>query len=827
MIAATQKSKTSEEYQEHFSSLQEELKEALIAKLPEVDADKKQAFMEMVKGKDKKKILEALKALQLEEFLASDGLDSHLLKSVVLIDGTAQSLAEFSARGDVQAALIEEMFADRELMKLMLLADGPAAARVGRGHGPAQFGSAMRIYKDIQKVTTRAEKGIFQRLAMAMSLVHAVPVGQRNPKGAVDAPEHVDPVKRYLHYEKAYLDGELDSGFKNLTTFDLRHVIFGEEPDETLAWGREMLRNFRPEHVYNPNHGWRYMGIVGSDVRYGSGDVKYDRPELQFFQNILMNGGICGRRAFFGRFILRAFGVPNTARPQRGHAALARSTPEGWIVCLGSGWGGGWTKTLYKKDLDFLATTQARRKPQGFLQVKRAQWVGDVLGETRIYGEHGGDPEFWNAVSLYTQRAIIESSDAKVLGPLGEDIGESNKMTEAEKIMSRPETPGNRKIVYGEDGGLTIPAAAYTLPKGNTKEVISMKSFDGGLQVFFPRFGVAGVTIMKGGAWRGGAASCRSGWRMPSSGYGRYNNWGFRAAMSPPEGEVSKELTLDLGDDISMEFVYIKPGTFVMGGEDATHGKWHGTETPKHEVTLTKGYYMAKYEVTQEQFQKIMGSNPSKASKKPKCPADNIGEGDAVDFCNKLAAMSGKSVRLPTEAEWEYACRAGTTTKYFFGDTPEKLGEYAWFKDNDGGSSHPVGLKKPNPWGLYDMVGNVVERVSDRYSKDYYKRSPKKDPTGMGQSDKSLTEYKFKVAKAGTYNLTAKVVTANYDQKLFVSTNGGKYDKTLKFPFTCGKWEACEPLTLNLIEGENTLSFLRREAPQQGVTVKEFVLKPL
>ena len=122
-------------------------------------------------------------------------------------------------------------------------------------------------------------------------------------------------MKRYLHYEKAYLDGELDPAFERLSTWDLRIVVDGDEPDETLAWGREMLRNYRPDHIYNPNYGWRYVSIVRTDVKYGSGDVKYDRPELQIYQNILMNGGVCGRRAFFGRFILRAFGIPTTARP--------------------------------------------------------------------------------------------------------------------------------------------------------------------------------------------------------------------------------------------------------------------------------------------------------------------------------------------------------------------------------------------------------------------------------------------------------------------------------------------------------------------------------
>ena len=136
-------------------------------------------------------------------------------------------------------------------------------------------------------------------------------------------------------------------------------VVNGDEPDGILAWGREYSGTTGPTISTTRNYGWRYSRIVSSNVKYGSGDVEYDRPELQNYQNILMNGGVCGRRAFFGRFILRCFGIPTTARPSRAHAALAHWTPKGWVVNLGGGWGSGWTSTRYKSDLDFLATTQA------------------------------------------------------------------------------------------------------------------------------------------------------------------------------------------------------------------------------------------------------------------------------------------------------------------------------------------------------------------------------------------------------------------------------------------------------------------------------------
>ncbi|MEC8475294.1 MAG: hypothetical protein VXZ38_11620, partial [Planctomycetota bacterium] len=210
------------------------------------------------------------------QFLSTDSLDSQFVKYVVLLQATPQGLAEFAQQGRGQASLIENLLSDADLMQEMLVADGAKTRREGRSEGPAQYGQAIKIYTDIQQMSEKASNGIMQRLALAVSLEHAVPIQQVNPTAQSDKPETVDPVKRYLHFEKAYLDGELDPAFERLSTWELRMVVNGDEPDETLRWGREMLRNYRPDHIYNPNFGWRYVSIVGSDVKYGSGDVKYD-----------------------------------------------------------------------------------------------------------------------------------------------------------------------------------------------------------------------------------------------------------------------------------------------------------------------------------------------------------------------------------------------------------------------------------------------------------------------------------------------------------------------------------------------------------------------
>ena len=424
-------------------------------------------------------VMKAVEGLNLGSFLASDKLDAQLVKYVVLLEATPRGLAEFAQQGKAQEALVERLLADPALMKQMLVADG---AKDGK------YGQAMKIYTDIQKASRKAKDGVLQRLALAVSLEHAVPVKQRNPKSQADAPATVDPVKRYLHYEKAYLGGELDPGFKGLSVWDYRMVVYGDEPDATLAWGREMLRNYRPDHISTPDYRWRYVAAVRTEIKYGSQDNKYDKPELQFFQNILMNGGVCGRRAFFGRFMLRAFGIPTTARPQRGHAALAHWTPDGWVVCLGGGWGVGWVMGR-KKDLDFLAITQARATGKPFLQVKRAQWIGDVLGEKRVFGLLSGDPGFWYGVSLYVQRGIIEKAKAVALAAVGTDIGEANESKVKEAVKAATITAEDRKIVVGRDGVITIPAVACSKPTNSTAKIKFMKSHLGGMQLHYSRLG--------------------------------------------------------------------------------------------------------------------------------------------------------------------------------------------------------------------------------------------------------------------------------------------------------------------------------------------------
>ena len=152
-----------------------------------------------------------------------------------------------------------------------------------------------------------------------------------------------------------------------------------------------------------------------------------------------------------------------------------------------------------------------------------------------------------------------------------------------------------------------------------------------------------------------------------------------------------------------------------------------------------------------------------------------------------------------------------------------------------------MGQKKPNPWGLYDICGNVFERVADVYAKDYYANSPKEDPTGPAQFEGSGSRFKYRVdvPQAGKYKLSARLVTVNYNQNLHVSVQGGESEATLMSPYTAGKWQNTEPVTITLKKGQNTLLFSRSnpDSPQphdgkdtlhfqRGIAIKSFMLKP-
>ena len=205
-------------------------------------------------------------------------------------------------------------------------------------------------------------------------------------------------------------------------------------------------------------------------------------------------------------------------------------------------------------------------------------------------------------------------------------------------------------------------------------------------------------------------------------------------ADSKPSTAGQPQLGKVMTNSIGMKLVYLPPGEFTMGSPRTEVGR-EGHETP-HQVTLTKGFFIGIYPVTQAQWKAIMGEGSSRFQG-DELPVDEVLWSDAVIFCKKLSEKEGKTYRLPTEAEWEYACRAGTTTVFNTGDGEAALGEAAWYGGNsDAKATHAVGQKKPNLFGLYDMHGNVWEWCHDGFGN--YSREAVTDPVGSADGSRHV-----------------------------------------------------------------------------------------
>ena len=228
-------------------------------------------------------------------------------------------------------------------------------------------------------------------------------------------------------------------------------------------------------------------------------------------------------------------------------------------------------------------------------------------------------------------------------------------------------------------------------------------------------------------------------------------------------------------NSIGINLALIPPGEFDMGSpkglieeelrveRDGGYGSGrHPKEDPQHRVRITKPYWLGVTEVTQEEYQQLMGNNPGNIRGDPRRPVVAISWDDAVEFCRRLSELprertAKRQYGLPTEAQWEYACRAGNPGRWSFSDQLKNrsraleeitLNEYAWFGPNAGDQAHPVGEKRANVWGLYDMYGNAFEWCRDWYDPAYYAQSPTDDPAGPSTGSN-------RVARGGCFRNTA------------------------------------------------------------------------
>ena len=188
----------------------------------------------------------------------------------------------------------------------------------------------------------------------------------------------------------------------------------------------------------------------------------------------------------------------------------------------------------------------------------------------------------------------------------------------------------------------------------------------------------------------------------------------------PPHSTNYQEM---LPNGVILDMVSIARGSFMMGRgfmtESSDPNTYENSEKPEHWVNIAQPFYIGKYSITQEQYYAVMNENSSQFQTDLKLPVESVSWTKAIEFCTKLSNITAKRYRLPSEAEWEYACRSGSKTKYYFGDNEQELEKYAWYNDNSNSKTHRVGEKLPNQWGLYDMYGNVWEWCLDPWHDNY------------------------------------------------------------------------------------------------------------
>ena len=300
-------------------------------------------------------------------------------------------------------------------------------------------------------------------------------------------------------------------------------------------------------------------------------------------------------------------------------------------------------------------------------------------------------------------------------------------IAEADKVLGWE--PGNEAAVkLKKDAESHLVPTMHVVAKIDGNEVSGAKVEAGDQSYTTPfvwklnegsRYGPYNVSYESGGRrYYGMIDSVTADWRGP-----REIPVVLREYTGPKVGDIK---TITLPGGATMEMIYVAPGSFMMGSPASEEGHY-GDET-QHRVTLTKGYWLGKYEVTQAQWESVMRENPSEFNGHDR-PVENVSWEDCQLFIRKINSQLNCGARLPTEAEWEYACRAGSTGPYGGNGNLDDMG---WYYGNSGGQTHPVGQKRANTWGFYDMHGNVLEWCNDRYG-DYGGATT--DPTGPASGE--------------------------------------------------------------------------------------------
>uniref|UniRef100_A0A6S8I5E6 Uncharacterized protein n=1 Tax=Amphora coffeiformis TaxID=265554 RepID=A0A6S8I5E6_9STRA len=366
---------------------------------------------------------------------------------------------------------------------LHFLGDVAAQRRIlaegGGGGGPrgGNYGGYLDILETLDSSSARYEP-VLERLVHAVALEFA-----NGDLNYFDTQTPIDPLARFLHYEQAFLMGDLDPAFSSFSIWELRCAVNSPQQDWELAWGRECLQTYRPDWALTDDVQWRYCRLVRLDVDYKTPEwTSWPRSMDQ----ALSGGGKCGPRAWFGRFMCQAFGIPIWGVRQPGHAAMSRWTKKGWMVCLGAGFDKSWWEDRCGDD--FKLETMVRDRlpsPVAYLQqVMRLEWLAKHQKEsnTTILKTCAYDPNApWYALSLVQRRRLSK------LDKLNESNGRETHSPCSTRIIPKllhvqTTAPNTKGLVTCCSNGACIPADTTATSPSN--KVLIMPSFSGGRQLF-------------------------------------------------------------------------------------------------------------------------------------------------------------------------------------------------------------------------------------------------------------------------------------------------------------------------------------------------------
>jgi len=478
------------------------------------------------------------KFLALPDSITAGGLDAAMVQCAVLSDAVAgrgwspagqvtpNALAKYAVLGATQEAVVDQLLSNAPLMRDMLVAGGASGGN---------YGQAAAIYAELTKQSSelravaaawdarahgaaaaaappapplpplppcpaagasawddREPATVLRRLALGIALSNAMPITHRSgtvlPNGT-KVRTTVDPVERYNQFASHYTAGDLDPAFPILTTFELSHAVDSDGTEDEQLWARATMGNYRPDEIAM-SYSWRYCESVHSEVAYGDSQCKSFPGGVcsGHYSDIPVGGDVCGGRAFWGRFVRKAFGLPTWGATEKGHASMASWTPTGWIRQLGSAWPFCWWGA--RGGTDFYLETQVRDNRCEYQTILRGGWVASALGEDPVslrwtgdgqYNTQNGQGGIWSALMLYRKKITAGTSPAPnrtipaAVPPIVNKI-------DALIARSKQPAPPNPPPSTGADGTIAIPAVSFT-SKNRSASLDVQNSFEAGRQL--------------------------------------------------------------------------------------------------------------------------------------------------------------------------------------------------------------------------------------------------------------------------------------------------------------------------------------------------------